>query len=184
MQTLTDRQQSIFEQLQTRKSISIEDIEKDFSVSIATVYRDINLLVEAGLAVKTIGGIKLARPIEQLKPMENCFFCGGTVQNRSAFVIQMEDGSQNRACCPHCGLLALKRPGAQSAFSNDFLYGKLVNARQAFFVFGSRISLCCEPSVLCFATEEDAYSFQLGFGGEILDLPQALARMQDLIHLS
>jgi hypothetical protein len=184
MQTLTDRQQKILERLESNQSLSIEEIERDFGVSIATAYRDIQVLVKTGLALKTTGGVKLAKPIGLPKPVEDCFFCGGTVQNRSAFVIQMEDGNQNRACCPHCGLLALKRPGAQSAFSNDFLYGKLVNARQAFFVFGSRISLCCEPSVLCFATEEDAYSFQLGYGGEILDLPQALARMQESIHLS
>jgi len=183
MQTLTDRQQSIFEQLQTRKSISVEEIERDFAVSIATVYRDINALMEAGLAMKTTGGVKLARPVEQPQPVENCFFCGGTIQNRSSFVIQMENGSQNRACCPHCGLLSLRKPGVQSAFSNDFLYGRLVNARQAYFLVGCSVSMCCEPSVLCFATEEDAYNFQLGFGGEILDLPQALTRMQELIHL-
>lgn len=183
MKTLTDRQQIIFEQLQTRKSFSVEEIEKDFAISIATAYRDIHALVKAGLAMKTTGGVKLVKPIEQPQPVENCSFCGGTVQNRSAFVIQMDDGLQNRACCPHCGLLALKRPGAQSAFSTDFLYGRLVNARQAYFLFGGRVSMCCEPSVLCFANEEDAYSFQLGFGGEVLDLPQSLARMQELIHL-
>jgi hypothetical protein len=183
MQALTNRQQEILQYLETNQSLSIEEIEREYKVSVATVYRDIHALVEAGLAMKTTGGLKLAKPIVQTQPAETCFFCGGMIKNRSAFVIQMVDGSQNRACCPHCGLLALGKPGTQSAFSNDFLYEKLVNARQAFFLFGSRVSLCCEPSVLCFASEEDAYSFQLGFGGEVLDLPQAIARMRELIHL-
>ena len=183
MQALTNRQQEIFERLEISQSLSVEEIEMEFAVSIATAYRDIHALVEAGLAIKTTGGLKLAKLVVQMQAAEKCFFCGGTIKNRSAFVIQMVDGSQNRACCPHCGLLALGKPGTQSAFANDFLYEKLVNARQAFFLFGSRVSLCCEPSVLCFASEEDAYSFQLGFGGEVLDLPRALVRMQELIHL-
>ena len=183
MQAITDRQQGILERLQTNQSLSVEEIEREFSVSVATAYRDVHALVKAGLAIKTTGGVKLARLTVQKQPAEKCFFCSGTIKKQSAFVIQMENGSQNRACCPHCGLLALGKPGAQSAFSSDFLYGKLVNIRQAFFLFGGRVSLCCEPSVLCFATEEDAYSFQLGFGGEVLGLSQALARMQELIHL-
>ena len=183
MQTLTDRQQDILERLQTSQSLKIEEIKKDFAVSIATAYRDIQALIKAGLAIKSTGGVKLARYSEQARVSEKCLFCGGVTKERSVFMVRMQDGSQNRACCPHCGLLALGQPGAQSAFASDFLYGRLVNVRQAFFLFGGKVNLCCEPSVLCFATKEDARSFQLGFGGEVFDLTRALAKLQESIHL-
>lgn len=183
MYALSNRQHDIYELLQAKRSLQVEEIEAGFAISVATAYRDMNALVTAGLAVKTTGGIRLAQPVDTKASDERCFFCGGSIKKRSMFVVQGPDGSQNKACCPHCGLLALDQTDAQAAFSSDFLYGRLVNARQAFFLIGSRVSLCCEPSVLCFANEEDALGFQAGFGGEVCDLPQALTRLKDMVHL-
>ena len=183
METLSDRQQQLYEWLQTNRSISIGAIKQRFGISVATAYRDTQVLVQAGLAVKTNGGVKLAPPAETSPDTPGkCAFCGGAISTRTIFMIQMQDGSQRSACCPHCGLMALG-PEVHSALASDFLYGRMVNVRQACFLLGSWVSLCCEPSVLCFANQEEAESFQLGFGGQVYSLEQAIARIKQLALL-
>jgi hypothetical protein len=47
----------------------------------------------------------------------------------------------------------------------------------------STISLCCTPTILAFEDTHDAQRFQAGFGGEILDLDEALAFVRTSMHL-
>ena len=112
-----------------------------------------------------------------------CFQCGAPVNERAPFVIQLQDGTQRRACCPHCGLMALSNPKVAMALASDYLFGRMVNVRQATFLFGSSVDLCCAPSVLCFANEADARRFQMGFGGQIYTLDQATAQLNALMAL-
>ena len=183
MPKLTDRQQQLLELLQSRLKIPTEEIKRHFSISAATASRDIHALVLAGAAVQTNHGIKLAPPPEQQAPEKKCFYCGGLVNDRTVFIIQMEDGSQRSACCPHCGLMAIGQPGTQTALASDFIYGRMVNARQAFYVLGSSVNLCCEPSVLCFVSQEEALRFKTGFGGSIYPLEAAISHLNDLMKL-
>jgi hypothetical protein len=186
MGILTDRQEQLLEWLQTRRTALIVEIEGRFGVSAATAYRDARALVEAGLALKTNGGIKLPPPAAPAsRPLSGgkCAFCGGMVNDRTMFILQMEDSSQLTACCPHCGLLALNRPKVLSALACDFLFGRMINARHAIFLLESSISLCCEPSVLCFANEDEARRFQQGFHGMICSLDQARARVAEIMAL-
>jgi DeoR family transcriptional regulator, copper-sensing transcriptional repressor len=180
---LTDRQEKILEWLQTNRSASIEDIRAQFAISTATAYRDARALVQAGLALKTNGGVRLAPPNDTAHAEGKCFFCGAPVNERAPFVIQLQDGSQRRACCPHCGLMSISHPKVVTALASDFLYGRMVNARQATFLFGSSVDLCCAPSVLCFATEADAQHFQTGFGGQVFNLDQAIAEINQVMSL-
>ena len=180
---LTDRQEKILDWLQTHRSGSIEEIREQFAISTATAYRDARALVQAGIALKTSGGVRLAPPPDSTQSDGKCFFCGAPVNERAPFVIQLQDGSQRRACCPHCGLMSLSHPKVVTALASDFLYGRMVNARQATFLFGSSVDLCCAPSVLCFATEADARRFQAGFGGEVFALEQAIAELTNVMSL-
>jgi DeoR family transcriptional regulator, copper-sensing transcriptional repressor len=185
MTILTDRQELLLEWLQTRRSALIAEIEERFGVSAATAYRDARALVDAGLALKTNGGVKLSPPAAPAPRLEGrCAFCGGTVNDRTTFILQMEDGSQLTACCPHCGLMALNRPKVLSALACDFIYGRMINARQAIFLVESIISLCCEPSVLCFTNEDEARRFQQGFQGRVCSLDQARARIAEIMALN
>jgi hypothetical protein len=105
------------------------------------------------------------------------------VPARTAWVVTPNEGEQWQACCAHCGLLGLHHAtGAQSVLAAEFLYGQMVNAYQATFVLGSDVTLCCVPSVLCFATRHDAERYGIGFGGELLDFQAALAAMADSHH--
>jgi hypothetical protein len=183
MPTLTDRQQQLLEILQIRLRVSTEEIKTHFAISSATASRDIHALVLAGMAVKASHGVKLAPPAEQPFQEKKCAYCNGSVNERTVFIIQMQDGSQCSACCGHCGLMALDKAGVQTALATDFIYGRMVNVRQAIYVLGSTVNLCCEPSVLCFASEEEAHCFQLGFGGSIYTLESAISQLKGLMRL-
>jgi hypothetical protein len=162
----------------------MEEIRERYSISPATAYRDVRALVQAGLALKTSEGLKIPPPPGRLRPEGQCFYCGGTLNDRTVFLVQISDGSQRNSCCPHCGLLALDQPGVVSALAGDFLYGRMVNVRQAAYVLGSRVNLCCDPSVLCFATPEDALSFQQGFGGRVCTMDEAIERLKNLMSFN
>ena len=182
MGLLSDRQHKLLEWLRTRRAVSIAEIQQHFEVSPATAYRDMRALVEAGLAIKTAEGLKIPPPPGRTRSEGQCFYCGGSINERSIFLIQLSDGNQRSACCPHCGLLALDEPDVTSVLASDFLYGRMVNARQATFLLGSKVTLCCEPSALCFAAEEDALHFQLGFGGQVCSLDLAKSELLKLMR--
>jgi len=183
MAVLTERQTQLLEWLKTRHSAMIEEIEAQFGISSATAYRDSKALVEAGQVLKTNGGIKLPPPSSKPGKEGKCNFCGAMVEERTMFIIQMEDGSRQQACCPHCGLLALQRPGPVSALASEFLYGRMINARQATYLVESMVSPCCEPSVLCFASDDEARRFQLGYGGIICTFNEARTRISNMMSL-
>jgi len=178
MVRLTDRQMKLLGMLQSRQRISTEEIKALFGVSAATASRDIHALVMAGAAVKVSQGLKLAPPAEVPFHEKKCFVCGGALHERTIFVVQMQDGSRRNACCCHCGLISLDRAGVQSALASDFIDGKLVDARQATYVLGSNVRLCCEPSTLCFANEEEARYFQKGFGGSLDTMTSAVKQLK------
>lgn len=180
---LTERQEKILEWLQTHRNASIEELRAQFAVSTATAYRDARALVQSGMALKMNGGVRLAPPSDSAHAESKCFFCGAPVNERAPFIIQLQDGSQRRACCPHCGLMSLSHPKVATALASDFLYGRMVNARQAAFLLGSSVHLCCTPSVLCFANEADAQRFQAGFGGQVFGLDQAVAELSRVMAL-
>ncbi len=183
MPKITDRQQQLLEWLRVQHALSLAEIEARFSISVATAYRDMRALVQAGLAQKTSDGLKLPPVPGLLRPEGQCFYCGSALNERTTFLVQLVDGNQRSACCAHCGLLVMDEPGVLSALAGDFLFGRMVNVRQAFFVLGSRVNLCCAPSVLCFASEEDARSFQRGFGGQVCLLGEAIERLKNLMRL-
>ncbi len=178
MVVLTDRQIQLFEILQTRQRVSTEEIKSQFGISSATAFRDIRALVLAGVAVKVSHGIKLAAPEELPLQGRQCFSCGRPLQERTLFILQMEDGNQRSACCCHCGLAAFEQGGVKGALAADFISGQMVDARQAAYVLGSRVSLCCEPSILCFANKDEARRFQKGFGGSLENMSSAIEKIK------
>ena len=180
---LTDRQQQLLRLLHSRLKISTEEIKRDFSISAATASRDIHALVLAGEAVQTSHGIKLAPPREPTVQERKCFYCGGLINDRTVYIIQLEDGSQRAACCPHCGLMAIDQPGIHNVLVRDFIHGRMVNARQATYLLGSSVNLCCEPSVLSFISQEEAERFQIGFGGRTYKYEKILAELKDSMKL-
>ena len=185
MKTLTSRQQQILDLLTSNGRLTIEEIRAQYNVSTATAYRDANRLVGLGLAFRTMGGLQRENPSQtRVQGTGRCVYCGGAVNPRSLFTIQVNDDTIHSACCAHCGFMALTiHPEAVSAMTTDFIYGRMVNVRQAVYLVESIIHLCCTPSVLCFSTQDEAFRFQQGFGGRILDYHQTLDFITNTMRL-
>ncbi len=166
-----ERQDQILQWLQEKGSLTIDQLVKQLSVSVMTIHRDLDTLVSKGLAVKVHGGVTLPERFGKPAHFPSCALCGLPIQERTAFTIQLESGELIQACCPHCGFLLMAQHegrGMVSALTKDFLYGRTTLAAQAVYVLESQVTLCCVPSVLSFASREDAAHFQKGFGGELI----------------
>jgi DNA-binding IscR family transcriptional regulator len=180
--SLNQRQHTILQTLAAQGSVDIGELARTLGVSPMTIHRDLDQLARAGQVRKVRGGALPAEPRE----MDGvCLACYGALNPRSQVVLHMADGSQRRACCPHCGLMALSQ-GALAVASflvTDFLYGRMVNGRTASYIAAPAITVCCTPTLLAFEDVEDAQRFQTGFGGRLLTLEEATAYLQAEMHL-
>jgi DNA-binding transcriptional ArsR family regulator len=183
----TARQDLILSWLNETPSLSIDELVSRLGVSIMTVHRDLDHLVRAGQVEKVHGGVMRAesRP-RHTRALQLCRLCDAPISERTQVIIQPAQGEPLYACCPHCGLLLLADSiQPVSILAKDFIYGRMVNARTASFLVNSSVTLCCQPNYLCFACEQDARSFQMGFGGQLMTFEDARAAMvADHQHLS
>jgi DeoR family transcriptional regulator, copper-sensing transcriptional repressor len=173
------RQLLILEWLQEHGTLTIEDIASRLHVSQMTIHRDVVALVQQGQVEKVHGGVRLPRRIPAPSGAPVCKMCAAPVGERVGVIIHSANAEPVHACCPHCAMMLLSDNGqAASALARDFIYGRIVNMRQAAFVLESDIIICCVPSVLCFAGAADAERFQRGFGGALytFDALQAYLR--------
>ena len=177
------RRQYILERIQEEGRVQAANLSQDLGVSRMTIHRDLTRLAEEGLVRRVRGGAEaLTEPAETSEA--HCALCSMRVRPRTTFVLQCADGSQVRACCPHCGLLLLDaRPEAVSALAADFLHGRMINVRTATFLVEPDITICCTPAVLCFQRHEDAVRFQKGFGGRVMTLDQAQDHLRGAMRL-
>ncbi len=181
------RQESILMWLREESPLTIVQLAERLGVSAMTVHRDLGKLAAEKRVQKIHGGVKLATttipsvPTAATVPTATiCKMCGMRVARRTSFSIHNKQGETYHACCPHCGMLLLQRcDDVDSALAREFLYGRMVNVHQAFFVIDSDITLCCMPSTICFASESDAARFQKGYGGQVMDFETAVTFLTD-----
>ena len=178
-----ERRERILALLSERGTVRIEELARELGVSSMTVHRDLDRLAVEGQVRKVRGGAVLRTPTPS--PSDECPICHALPLTRTQMVLHLSDGSHERACCPHCGLLALAAAGARAtaALVTDFLYGRMVNARVASYVVDPEVHLCCTPTVLAFEHPEDAERFQRGFGGQVLHMKEAVEYLQNAMRL-
>lgn len=105
-----------------------------------------------------------------------CPKCGKEMMTgaNAKFTVVFEDGKKETFGCPHCGLSEINKGKVKSATATDFLTGKKIDAKSAYYLKGTEIGTCCKPYWLTFATKENAEKFSKGFGGTVLSYDEAL----------
>ena len=180
MKNLSPRQQEILKLIKQKGNLSVEEIRTTIGISQATAYREIQELSQMGLAAKTTGGIS---QIENSPT--RCVQCRGETNIRTTFIIEQKDGEKLSACCSHCGMMALaNNTNVNTAMTVDFVYGKMLNVSQAWYVLNSAVLLCCSPSILSFSNRDDATRFAQGFGGEVMDFINAQNSINKMMILN
>jgi hypothetical protein len=179
MNTLSPRQEKILELVDEKRNVSVIEIQQFMRVSQATAYREIQTLIQIGAVSKIPGGIRRAET-----KSARCLQCGGELNTRLSFLIEKKDGAQLNACCAHCGLMAVNiLSDISMAMTADFIYGTMLNVRQAWYVLHDEIGICCTPSVLCFSKQEDAKRFVKGFGGSLADFENAQRMIKEKMSI-
>lgn len=169
MSSSTPREQKILEFLDQKGSASIKELAALLSVSPMTVHRDLNRLEAAGRVEKIHGGVMLSSSTAK----GGCAMCGKAVSERTMFVINLENGERKTACCVHCGLMLHHQAGGVP-LTADFLHNHMLSASQATYLIQSDLTVCCAPSVLSFGSRQEAEKFQKGFGGQLVDMAEAV----------
>ena len=169
------RQAIIIDHLARNGAVSIAELQALFNISHMTVHRDLEMLEQQGVVQKVRGGAIRGPNIAGVTASERrCLLCGMRVSPRTEVTLTRRDKSQVSACCAHCALLLMNQgPEIESALARDFLFGRMTNILQAYFLIGSEIRPCCMPSTLCFASEAEALKFKKGYGGQVYTYAQA-----------
>jgi Fe2+ or Zn2+ uptake regulation protein len=177
-----NREKKILEYLQQHGNASIQELVEIFGVSNMTIHRDLDKLEKAGYVQKKHGGATLVGK-QGLAGNNVCEMCRKPVSGRTLFLVKLENGEEKHACCAHCGLMLHSRePNIWQSLTADYLRGHVVSAKQAVYVIGSELNICCVPSVLSFGMREDAVKFQRGFGGTLMTMEQAIHQLHGMMH--
>ncbi|MCA0454417.1 MAG: DeoR family transcriptional regulator [Chloroflexi bacterium] len=180
----TTRQEQILGWLSESPSLSIDELVRRLGVSVMTIHRDLDQLVRSGQVEKIHGGvIRADSRTRRTRALQVCRLCDAPVSERTQVIIQTAASEPLYACCPHCGILLMGEVvQPTSILAKDFIYGRMVNALTAYYLVGSSITLCCQPSYLCFGSEGDALNFQKGFGGRIATFDEAKVQLEAEHH--
>lgn len=168
------RQKLILEKLAQEDVLTIASLAQELSVSKMTIHRDLDALQRAGLVQKGHGKVSLTAKLRGDDSI-HCQMCGHPNRENLIFTIFTNDGKKAHFCCPHCGLMAYShQENLWQTLATDFLYGHTITAPQAQYLINPDLKICCSPSVLAFASAEDALKFQNGFGGQVVNFNQAV----------
>ena len=129
-----------------------------------------------------------------------CQVCDRVIPKQTAYRLDTTDGSI-KACCPACAMhFLLQHPGTvRESWASDFSSGRLIPAASAYFDEGGDAQYCtahhpgmergpqgvstrvfdrCLPTLVAFATRDDAERYRHQHGGRVLEYSQALESLR------
>jgi len=119
------------------------------------------------------------------KSLTRCAMCTAPLKGhiKTSGTIITDKGRRMRLCCGHCLLFSVYRLGknAKRIVTTDFVSGESVNARQAWFVVGNDLVLCCYPSTISFRDRSAAELFQKKHGGTVMSFDQSLDNIEHVM---
>ena len=130
-------------------------------------------------------------------PQETCKLCQRPIHAAVAYELDLKDGTREKTCCPRCAMHNQVAQGDQvrRALATDLVSGKMITADSATYVEGGDVIYCtageqherrepqavaerqfdrCLPTLVAFATRDDAEAYHRQHGGRVLDYAQAL----------
>jgi hypothetical protein len=125
-----------------------------------------------------------------------CQICGRDIPEQTAYRLQTSEGTI-RACCPSCAMhYMLHHPNTvRQAWASDFVSGRMIPAGTAYYDEGGDVQYCtasnapierepqgirvrvydrCLPTLVAFASRDEAESYRRKHGGRILTYNEAL----------
>lgn len=185
-----ERHRQILNLLREQGMVQIVDLSERFQVSEMTIHRDLERLAADGLLRKVRGGAAPLATAVSSTPLSSdvaphCLMCHKKPRRQTQVILHLADGSQQHACCPHCGLMSLSCSNltVTMVLVTDFLYGRTLTAQSATYLIDPAITICCTPTTLAFECHEDALRFQTGFGGQIHTLQSAVSYLHETMRL-
>lgn len=152
-----------------------------------TIYRDIKELEKEGEIKRKHGSVLLnTKENRETLTVDTCPICEKPITRSHPYKIIVENTKVIEACCEHCGLLLHQKYADKevSAITYDFITENPISALNAFFVVGSSAVPCCSPSVIPFASREDAEKFQKGFGGKVMTFVEAYNEITNKMNIN
>jgi hypothetical protein len=159
----------------------------------------ITLVALAAIAVVSV----VAYRHETRPRADLCAVCQRGMHAGVTYRLEMKDGTREDACCPRCGMhFKIQHPNAvANAWATDLSTGAFIAAESAYYVEGGDVEYCtmhstpverepqtvavrdfdrCLPSLVAFGTKQAAAAYQKQHGGQVLNYPQAMARVKEL----
>lgn len=182
----TERRRELLVWLEQRGSVSLTEIVERYGVSKMTAHRDLEVLEERQALKRIHGGAVAIERHPRAAAADTglshprpgaCLICQRPIGQHLLYSLTLVNGEQRQFCCAHCGVSAQLASPEQvaMALATDFLAGRPHPAQKSWFVLGSAVSPCCQPSLLTFEDETMAQRFVAGFGGQV-------GRMQDALE--
>lgn len=115
---------------------------------------------------------------------KECAVCGMYIDlyERTAHVVYFDDGSSKWACSLSCAakLINENEGRIEKVLAADSLTGKLINAKDAFYLEGSDVpGVMSYTSRIAFSSMSDAEAFKREHGGRILPFDEALKHQME-----
>ena len=147
-----------------------------------------------------VGAAWVIPRLETPKQPAVCEICGRGITKQVEFRIETAHGTIY-ACCPGCALHhIINHPGeARKELATDFKSGRLIPARSAYYNMGGDVQYCtrhkppvergtegvsqrvydrCLPTLVAFATRDEAEAYRQKHGGHVVTYEEALANLR------
>jgi hypothetical protein len=147
-----------------------------------------------------VGGALVVYRWEAPRRPAVCQVCGRYISRETAYRLDTADGTIN-ACCPACAMhYMLHHPDAvQKAWATDFNSGRAIPATSAYYDEGGGVQYCtrhkppvergtegisqrvydrCLPTLVAFATRDEAEVYRQKHGGRIVSYHEAMIGLE------
>lgn len=156
-----------------------------------------------GVALAAIALVSVLAYRHEVRPEEEfCKLCSRPLHAAVTYELDLKDGTHERTCCPRCAMhYQVSRPEwVDRGWATDLGSGKKIAADSAFYVEGGDVEYCtvgkhlvrkepasvaerdfdrCLPTLVAFATRDEAEAYRSQHGGRVVDFSAAIESVKE-----